>query len=491
MLTVTTLATAAVFASAQFNGPAPLAWRWSQPTSVAPGGELVAKGDLIYTAVGGRVYAVDQSTGNQVWRFPAGVPLEGANFRSGVSSSGNLIFAAADNKVVFALDAGTGERKWQFLAPDKVIGSPVQVGNLVAMRLSGGMLMAVNAETGVAVYDKPVKFIDGLMGDLSVYRDKLLVAGQNYTLYLYDVAAKKTTWETKFSQLGADTHPVVVGDTIYINSGDYLTAINGINGRPRWDVSAGEPLAFNPAVSTDGIAVVTRTGKVFTYDLNKRPLLKKPVDLGSAPIADIAVSGGNAVISTSNGSLSLVNLKSGAKVWDFIVRPIVPPAKPDPKNPNYVLAVGRPLLAGDSLVQVVADGSMLCFDRNSGVDKTAPAVEMIFPQAGDQVSGASPLKLFFRTTDESSGVNTGKVTVLVDGTELEHQMNRDGYIIVAFDGKNRRLTDGRKKLTVISEDWMGNRREANYFLTIDNALPAVRLPGGSTSNSGGGFNGDR
>ena len=59
------LATLALVASAaaQMSGPVPLAWRWYQPTSVAPSGSPLVSGDTIYFSSGNRVYSIDRNTG--------------------------------------------------------------------------------------------------------------------------------------------------------------------------------------------------------------------------------------------------------------------------------------------------------------------------------------------------------------------------------------------------------------------------------------------
>ncbi|HVL40028.1 MAG TPA: PQQ-binding-like beta-propeller repeat protein, partial [Fimbriimonadaceae bacterium] len=54
---------ASAVALAQFNGPAPLAWRWAQPTPVAPIGQPLVDGNTVIVAVGQRVHALDKDSG--------------------------------------------------------------------------------------------------------------------------------------------------------------------------------------------------------------------------------------------------------------------------------------------------------------------------------------------------------------------------------------------------------------------------------------------
>src|SRR5579871_2412665 len=97
-------------ASAQFDGPAPVAWRWLPPSgttangaqTTAVGAPLV-HGDTIYVSRGGRIYAVDRSSGNKLWQFPAEDPIRGVFPTSPVLANGVMV-AVGDNKIAYGVD---------------------------------------------------------------------------------------------------------------------------------------------------------------------------------------------------------------------------------------------------------------------------------------------------------------------------------------------------------------------------------------------------
>src|ERR1700685_1362853 len=76
-LFVGAIAFLAAIACAQFDGPAPLAWRWFPSTGKAASGAPLVDGDSIFISSGGRVYAVDRLTGNKMWQFPEQDPIPG------------------------------------------------------------------------------------------------------------------------------------------------------------------------------------------------------------------------------------------------------------------------------------------------------------------------------------------------------------------------------------------------------------------------------
>src|SRR2546423_9640033 len=71
-----TLAAASV-AMADFDGPAPLSWRWIQPTNAIVKGSPLVDGNAVYVAVGQRAFALDRNPGTQKRRFPSVDPLNG------------------------------------------------------------------------------------------------------------------------------------------------------------------------------------------------------------------------------------------------------------------------------------------------------------------------------------------------------------------------------------------------------------------------------
>lgn len=499
-------------AAAQFDGPAPVAWRWTQPTPAAPLGSPLVVDDTVYVAVGQRIHALDKSTGNQKWRYPAGLPIEGY-FRSGVLKAGDTIIASADNKTVFAVDAATGAAKWQYILPVPVIGEPVLVDSTVVVAMSDNSLMAINAANGEPAWPGPYKVFDGLNRNIGSHGGNVLVFTATSELRAIDVTTQKLAWRARFTQIGPDAYPVVFGDNIYVVSGPFIAAVNAITGSGRGQVDTREQLGYAPAVSPSGVFAVTREGKALCYDLDLRRQLFSPIELGSLPAVRPSPVGSMFLAPTTNGALNLVNPANGQTIWSYLVRPTltssnVAPTPGQGADPGgglaggkgggqqqqtpastvvlAVAATGPAVLGGNTLFVLVEDGSLLAFDRSTGVDLTAPDVKMLWPNMGDLVSGQPPLELIFKISDEASGIDNKSLKIDVDGTELEHAFGRDGIAIsrISSLGKNKPLSNGRKKITVTVSDWMGNETRKSYSLVIDNSLPPLVRPTGQSGDTG-------
>lgn len=498
-------------ANAEFDGPAPLAWRWVQASSNSPVGSPTVKDGVVYAAVGTRMYALDKESGNQKWKYPLVDPIEGY-FKSKVILAEGLAIAAASNKTVYAVDEKTGETKWTYVAPVNIYREPVIAGKFVVFAMTDNTLMAVNLSDGQAAWANPVKVFDGFMGKLGAYQNNVYYFTNNYQMVAYSVTTQKEIWKQRFSVLSPDSEPLNLSDNMYVNSGTYVIGVNAVSGRKVYEANSNAQLAFAPAANGDSVLAVDQDGKVFLFGSNGRPLnTKKQIDLGSQPSTSPSVVGKFYAVPTRNGAMNLIDSKTGDVVWSYLVRPIgdgivSAPAGGGPgggrpgggggaqTTPTRVLALpaaGPAVLDGDTLLLMTIDGSVLAFDKNHGVDLTPPAVKMNWPNPGDLVSGQPPLELIFKIDDEASGINTSTLKILIDGQEMEHEFGRDGIALVRISslGKNKPLNNGRKVITVAVSDWLGNQTRAEFTLVIDNTLRPLQRPTGNPTGGPGGLGG--
>ncbi len=529
----------AASASAQFDGPAPLAWRWVQPTNAVPSGAPVIDGDTIYTAVGGRIFAIDRTTGNQKWRYPQVEPI-GGQFRAAPVLVDGVLIAAADNKIVYAIDSTNGSPKWTYNSPSPVYGTPVKVGAYVAYSTSDNKLIALEGATGKPAWE-PYNIYDRIQGQIAAYDNGIVFFTGLNELRSLDIVSKKANYlrPVKFSELPPGATPVLYGDAFYVSSGPYVVAINAADGRAKWQTNTGLQLTSTPAASSAGIFVVSQDGDALVLEpLRGRPIdsMKRgPLKLGSIPSVRPSAVGTKFLVPTANGSINLFDPETATLLWSYVVRPVgdvFEAASTSPglgrgtsggrggqatgaggaqgKRISSLTASGPAVLAGTTLLLPARDGSILAFDKDLGVDLTPPTARQVWPTPGDVVSGQPPLEFIFRLSDEAAGVNETTIKVEIDGKEAGYTYTRDGYVRVAFSAnagaaltpvkgappapkRNQTLQDGRHAVTLTVADWMGNVAKLNYSVVIDNALRPLPLPGsdqtGQAPPGGGGGRG--
>lgn len=556
----------AAVAAAQIEGPAPLAWRFFQPTSVAPSSSPTVVGNKVYYSLGPRVYCLDLMSGNQRWRFPVAEPIEGA-FRSAPILYGDTMILAGDNQIIYGVNPETGDLKWTYNSPSRVVGQPVLVGKFLVAAQNDNKLIAIYADSGKDAWETegPLTVYDGIMGGIAVSGDNVLLFTGRSDLLCINVSSRQTVWKRTFDQLEANVKPLVWEGNVYVPSGPYLVCLDAVSGRPRWSKNTNlTQLLYSAVAGGDKILVTSSDGKALAFDSSGKPVTKAPIDLGSAPITSATYVGGKYIVLTSNGSVSLIDpnvepvgapvtatngrpdvilpnqkIEAPSKdlLWNYIVRPMFDMTDQNStsrtgngqfgggggfpglgggrqgsgsnNNNNQtqitsIQAAAPAVLVGHTLLVAEKDGSLLAFDKDLGVDLTAPNVKMLWPSSGDQVSGQPPLELIFKIDDDATGVDVRSIQILLDDKPLDYNYTRDGYAVVHIStlGKNKPLTNGRKVISVVASDWYGNKSTSKFSLYIDNTLkPIVRpdqnntngsnLPGGNNKGGRGGGGGPR
>lgn len=477
----------------QITGPVPMAWRWVDRIERMPSGSPIVDGDYVYVAVGARLQCLDKATGNLVWRFPPGEPLA-AQFVTSSVIIGDVMIAAADDKVVYGISKKTGEVIWHYQSLSPVFSNPVIAGRYVILPLANDTLVALEGDTGHEAWTEPYSNGSIIYPSVAAWDDYVLFLSGDNTLTALNVKTKKPAWRPRgFTVLDPLSEIAVYGNTIYVTSGSYITAVAAGTGLIRWEQRVVGDIRFNATGGPDGVVVVTFDGKMFSFTPAGRPSTRNGFDLGSQPVAAPSFVGRLVAISTSNGSLNLINPFSGETIWNYTVPPMVVGMRflnantgasaQDPsvgsKEIKYVTAVGPPVVSGDSIFLLVQDGSIISFDKNLGVDLTPPDAKLIWPNSGDQVSGRAPMELIMQLNDDGSGINFNSVVVTINGKNYIHEIDKEQYIhirVINGSKENPPLVDGRAKISITVSDWMGNSKTANFVLSIDNLLTALGSP---------------
>jgi outer membrane protein assembly factor BamB len=526
-------------AAAQFDGPAPLAWRWQQPSSVASNGAPLIEGDTIYVNLGSRTYAVDRATGNTKWKFPNGLPLEGLTRRSPVKVGDTLVIQT-DQRKIFGVDPSNGAIKWTYNAPFALTSQSVAVGKFLTFAMEGYNMMTINTENGEPIYDAPYKLLDGIAGLLnSDGKDSVLFFDNRNQLKSVSVTTKKVNWKLPFQSKPVDGSVTIVNGTAYCYSGTFLVALNASSGNVRFQQPMKEPMIFSPEVGGGYILSTTREGKVYTFDEGGRPKSAAPVSLGSQPLFKPVVVGNKFVVSTANGAVSLIDPATSSLVWNYYIRPMNEAARnPDSgasgapgggglgggdglgaagggggglgapgggggrngggggfgggggqqstTTVSTLFASASCALAGKTLLVPASDGSMLAFNADDGVDLSGPTMKQSWPTAGDVIPGVNGQEFIFKIEDEGSGVQYSSVSLDIDGKPYTFDFGRDGFLtcVISSSKKNMPLSDGRHVINLSVKDWMGNETKQSFYIRIDNTIALKSRTNNNNNNNG-------
>lgn len=276
----------------QKNPPAPLvefkpslsvrtAW------SVSVGGSrgfafapALANGSIFAAAADGTVVRIDASSGRQVWRINAGLPLT-----AGVGSDGLLVAVAGEKGALIALDAD-GKQRWKIQASSEILAAPAVGQGLVIVRSVDNRIAAYDAETGSRRW-----------------------------------VVQRTAPPLTLRTAGGI---VISGPTAYVGMpGGRLLALAVSNGGPRWEVAVGDPkgtteleriadVSGMPVIAGRDACAVAYQGRVACFDaVTGAPRWAKDFssDVG------VAVDERNLYAADDRGTVNAFVRETGTGVW--------------------------------------------------------------------------------------------------------------------------------------------------------------------------------
>ena len=284
-----------------------------------------------------------QSAPDEIWSFETG-----GEIRSSPTVVDDTVYIFSESGVLYALDAETGNKEWEFVTAhkkeDSAYSSPQVVDGKVyisAESESSGCLYALDKEDGSEIWDTPFKSDSSMAGSSPTVADgTVFVAssnfedGKNGSVYALDTETKEEVWDEPFKTGHADVQsaPTVVGGTVFIGSGDFsdsgtVYALDAETGDEVWKRDTDEGTAHGSPTVANGKVIIRTTRTLLALDTesgNKQWELFRDFrdqssphdDAGSGVWSTPTVSGGTAYAVLLDGSLYSIDITDGSVNWD-------------------------------------------------------------------------------------------------------------------------------------------------------------------------------
>lgn len=313
----------------------------------------IADGVVYAAAVEGGVHALDLATGSQRWRYESKLPLSGG---PGVGN-GLVVVGSLEGDVV-ALDAADGHEKWTAKVNNEVLAAPAIGGGLVFVHSNDGRVTAFDAETGARRWfysgDAPALTVRGT-GGITLGPGILFVGGDNGTLTALNMSDGSVLWSIPVAEpegrselermADVDGEAVLEGTTLFATSYKNKTvAIDGPSGQVMWVSDNGG--ARGLGVSNSAVVVSDKNGNVVGLDKNSGGSLWKQAGLLNRAVSAPAVQGDYAVVGDFEGVVHWLRLNDGA----FAARSKLGGA-----------IAGKPVVSADIAVVQTSDGKLAAF----------------------------------------------------------------------------------------------------------------------------------
>ena len=239
---------------------------------------------LIVTDTIGKIYRIDLNTGKLIWKKTNSNP-----FNSEIKIYGNQIFVVDLNNILRKYNLKDGTELWKFNSENSFLksnkrNSLVIKNNIVYFNNSLGDISAVGINEGSLIWQTPTQSSAIYENAFSLKMSDLVISGE---------------------------------DLVFSNNKNEIYSINLINGILNWKQNINS--SVRPVIINDLIFTVSNEGYLFTLDKYSGNIIKI-TDVFSQfkskkrkkiyPIGFV-VSEKNILLTTSNGRLLVIDLKSG------------------------------------------------------------------------------------------------------------------------------------------------------------------------------------
>jgi len=288
-------------------------------------GPAVADG-RVYAAGSDGIGAWDLQTGKQLWYHADKKDKDGK--RLGLSGSpgagdGIVVVGGLEGDVL-ALDAATGDVKWQAKVNTEVLAAPAVGQGVALVRSIDGRVTAFDAATGERRWfwqkEAPSLTVRGNSSPLLV-PGAVFVGNDDGTLSAIALSGGGLVWEQMVStgegrteldrMADVDGTPVLDGNVLYVTSFKGQTvAFDGPSGRPMWSHDVGG--AGTVGVASDRIVVSDPKGTVWALAKSDGSALWQQPVLARRNLTAAVVQGDYAVVGDIEGYLHWLRLQDGA-----------------------------------------------------------------------------------------------------------------------------------------------------------------------------------
>ena len=374
---------------------------------------IVVDGIAYFGTMMNNVYALDAVTGKQLWKFMANnwimtdpVVADGKLF----AGSGNRLFQnehlrGTGANSLYALDAKTGQKIWEYSVPGEAMPTPVYNKGMVYFVTGDSTFYALDANSGQLKYKIPTPSFFS-MSSLSMDGNRLYAGGAKpYGVYAFDTTTQTIAWQQMFPNIQwamDDASPAIDNGLVFSEGvtenysaensqpNEYLYALDESTGQVKWTFNMGVGV-FIPdnksgtTVVKDGVvyvgspitrrfyALAEATGKLL-WSYNAGAPIR-----GAAVVIDKYV-----VFSDLAGNVHVLNRSDGSFVDRLKLGGSISPGGPGLLNGTIYVANQNGKVYAFSLFKLISQQLLKAQPRPASPDS---ASQQYFSSTGHTVSG--------------------------------------------------------------------------------------------------------
>lgn len=269
--------------------------------------------------------------------------------------SGGRVFVADVMGKVTAIDQQKGTELWSKDFGTGFVASPAVLGEVLVIGDFDGNLYAMNVADGSLKWKKTT---DGeINGAATFYKDSVLATSQDGNLYCYSVedGSLKWTYETG-DQIRCS--PTIAGNRTFLGGCDAKLHIVDLDtGTSACDpLPLGGPTGSTPAVQGDQVFVPIMDGTVYAFDwkTNQQAWMYEDEETQQEYRNSPAANSEVVILSSARKQVDALSIKTGKRLWRHTLKR---------------RADASPVIAGDDVFVAGTDGRLVRLNTKDGTSE--------------------------------------------------------------------------------------------------------------------------
>ena len=284
------------------------------------------------------------------WEFDTGEAIEATP-----AVSGGRVFVADVMGKVTAIDQATGTQLWSKDFDTGFIASPSIKNDTLVIGDFEGNLYALSVDDGSVRWQKSTE--GEINGTASFYKEFVLVTSQDGKLYAYALSDGSLQWTYQTNDQ-IRSSPAIAGNRTFLGGCDaQLHVVNLDTGKAAGSpLPLGGPTGSTPAVHGNLVFLPIMDGAVFAFDWKTQKQIWKYEDeethqeYRSSPAANDEV----VVVSSARKHVDALSVKTGRRLWRHTLRR---------------RADASPVIHGKDVFLAGTDGRLIRLDLKDGTEE--------------------------------------------------------------------------------------------------------------------------
>ena len=288
--------------------------KWSYTTKgVVESSPAVANG-VVYVGGDRYLYALNVMTGKLVWSYDAGGPMQSPAVANGVVYVGS---SDGYHGYLHAVSATTGTKLWKYRTEAPIDSSPTIVNGVVYVGSTDGYLYAFNAATGIKKWEYLVPETM-LQSSPAVANGFVYVVGNNKQTYAINAATGEFNWTAYTGTEITWVAPAVANGVVYVGSTDHkVYALDAATGAKKWSYTTGGAILISsPAIANGVVYVGSDDHKVYALDASSGTKLWSYATGDNVPSSP-AFANGVVYVGSADHKVYALDAATGAKKWSY------------------------------------------------------------------------------------------------------------------------------------------------------------------------------